>query len=283
MCDTKSFDRIGLIAGSGNLPLLIVKECEKKGIKPCIILIKGFAKEEDYKHLNYITINFGDVGKGLSFFKKNKIKYVVFAGAVKKPDVKSIWPDLKGFLLLFKLLKCKIFGDNTILQTVINFIEQEHFEILPVDSILEDTKIAQGIAGKINLANKDYQKDIELGIKVLRQMSDLDIGQSVVIQNSIVIGIECIEGTQELINRCGQIKYTTGRKPILVKMKKINQTKKADLPSIGEDTIKQIKEAGFAGVAVDFENTLVIDKDKTIKLADKNELFIIGMENKPNI
>ena len=280
MSDTENFDRIGLIAGSGNLPLLILEECKKKGIKPFIILMKDFAKEENYKDFHHITINFGDVGKGLSFFQKNKIKYVLFAGAVKKPQLKTIWPDLKGFSLLLKLLKCKIFGDNEILQTVINFLEQENFKVLPVDSILDTANISQGIAGNINLPDEDYQKDIDLGIKLLRHISDFDIGQSVIIQNGMVIGIECIEGTQELINRCGQIKYNTGRKPILVKIKKTKQTRKADLPAIWEDTIKQIKTAGFAGLAIDFENTLVINKEETIKLANKEGLFIIGIKNK---
>lgn len=274
------FDKIGLIAGSGNLPLLIIEECSKKGIKPYVVLIKDFAKEEDYKHLNNITINFGNVGKALSFFKKNKVKHVVFAGAVKKPDLKTIWPDLKGFSLLLKILKCKIFGDNAILQTIINFLEQENFEVLPVDSILDNVKISEGKAGKVDLPNSDYQTDIDLGVKVLKQISDLDIGQSVVIQNGMVIGIECIEGTQELINRCGAIKYNTGRKPILVKIKKTNQTKKADLPSIGEETVKQVKNAGFAGIAVDFENTLIINKEETIKQADKSGLFIVGVANR---
>ncbi len=282
MCDLKSLDKIGLIAGSGNLPLLILEECKKKGIEPYVILIKDFAKEEDYSHLNHIVINFGDVGKGLSFFKKNKIRYIVFAGAVKKPDLKTIWPDLKGFSLLFKLLKCKIFGDNTVLQTVIDFLEKEKFEVIPVNKILDNVKIPFGKVGKVNLSNNDYRRDIDLGIKLLKHISDFDIGQSVVIQNGMVIGIECIEGTQELINRCGQIKYNTGRKPVLVKIKKTNQTTKADLPSIGEDTIKQIKAAGFAGIAVDFENTLVLNKNETIKLADKNGLFIFGIKTDEN-
>lgn len=278
MYDLKGFDKIGLIAGSGNLPLLILEECKKKCIEPYVILIKDFAKEEDYDHINHIVINFGDVGKGLSFFKKNKIKYVVFAGAVKKPDLKTIWPDLKGFSLLFKLLKCKIFGDNTVLQTVINFLEKEKFEVISVDKILDDVKIPFGKVGKINLPSSDYRKDIDLGVKLLKHISDFDIGQSVVIQNGMVIGIECIEGTRELINRCKQIKYTTGRKPILVKIKKINQTTKADLPAVGEDTIEQAEAAGFAGIAIDFENTLVINKNETIKLADKSGLFIFGIK-----
>ena len=225
-------ERLGLVAGSGDLPISILKECEKSNIKPFVIVLKDFAKESDYKEYNHRLLKFGDVGKAISFFRKNKVKYIVFAGAVKKPDLKTIWPDLKGFFLLMQLLKCKIFGDDTILQTAIKFLEKEGFEILPVDKIVKDIKISHGIAGTIQLPNEDYMTDIELGVKVLKQIGDLDIGQSIVIQNGIVMGIECIEGTEKLIERCGHLKYTTGRKPILVKIKKTKQTRKIDFKRI---------------------------------------------------
>lgn len=271
-------ERLGLVAGSGDLPISILKECEKSNIKPFVIVLKDFAKESDYKEYNHRLLKFGDVGKAISFFRKNKVKYIVFAGAVKKPDLKTIWPDLKGFFLLMQLLKCKIFGDDTILQTAIKFLEKEGFEILPVDKIVKDIKISHGIAGNIQLPNEDYMTDIELGVKVLKQIGDLDIGQSIIIQNGIVMGIECIEGTEKLIGRCGQLKYTTGRKPILVKIKKTKQTRKIDLPAIGEDTITQLKQAGFAGVAIDYENGLVINREATINLANKNKIFIYGVK-----
>ena len=271
-------DRLGLVAGSGDLPISILKECEKSDIKPFVVVLKDFAKESDYREYTHKPLKFGDVGKAISFFRKNKVKHIVFAGAVKKPDLKTIWPDLKGFFLLMQLLRCKIFGDDTILQTAIKFLEKEGFEILPVDKIVKDIKISHGIAGNIQLPNEDYIHDMELGIKVLRQIGDLDIGQSIVIQNGIVMGIECIEGTEKLIERCGHLKYTTGRKPILVKIKKTKQTRKIDLPAIGEDTITQLKQAGFAGVAIDYENGLVINREATINLANKNKIFIYGVK-----
>jgi len=274
----ENIERIGIVAGNGNLPISVVAECEKRNINPFVVLLEDFARKEDYSASPNITISFGDVGKAISFFRRNGVKHIVFAGAVKKPDLKTIWPDLKGFFLLIKLLKCKIFGDDNILRTAIKFLEKEGFEIIPVDEILTNIKIQPGIAGKVQMPNQDYSIDINLGVKVLKQIGDLDIGQSVVVQNGIVIGIECIEGTQKLIERCGRLKYTTGRKPILVKIKKTKQTRKIDLPAIGGDTITQVKQAGFAGIAIDSDNGLIIDKDSTIKYADKNKIFINGIK-----
>ena len=273
----KKIERLGIIAGNGDLPLSILEECKKQGITPFIAMVKGFADTEKYKDFKNIEISFGNVGKTISFFKKNKVNNIVFAGGVKKPNIKTIFPDFKGFFLLFKLLKNKVFGDDTILQTVIQFLENEGLNVLPVDEILSDVKIKNGIAGNIKLPNNDYIQDIELGVKVLKQISDLDIGQSIVIQNGIVIGIECIEGTEKLIERCGELKYTTGRKPILVKIKKTNQTKKGDLPSIGKNTVLQVKKAGFAGIAFDCNNGLVINKKAVINSANENKIFVYGI------
>ena len=167
---------------------------------------------------------------------------------------------------------------ETLIRQMGDKLEKEGFEILPVDKIATDIKIQAGIAGKIEMPDKAYNDDINLGIKVLKQIGDLDIGQSIVIQNGIVMGIECIEGTQKLIERCGQLKYNTGRKPVLVKIKKSKQTRKIDLPAIGEDTITQVKQAGFAGIAIDADNGLIINKESTIQSADRNKIFINGIK-----
>ena len=280
MIDINNIKNIGIIAGNGNLPLLIIDECLSKNITPYVACLKNFTKKEDYKNYKNIEINFGDIGKTISFFKKNNIKHIMFVGGVKKPNIsiRTIFPDLKGFFLLMKLLKCKLFGDDNILKTIISFMEKEGFEILEIDKFSNNLKIKEGIATTANIPNKDYLIDIELGIKVLKQIGDLDIGQSIVIQNGIVLGIECIEGTQKLIERCSELKYKNGRKPILVKIKKTKQTRKIDLPSIGKDTIIQLKNAGFCGIAFDCNNGIVINKQETIETANKYNIFIDGIK-----
>ncbi|GMO59717.1 MAG: hypothetical protein Ta2D_05390 [Rickettsiales bacterium] len=137
-------------------------------------------------------------------------------------------------------------------------------------------EIPQGQIGDWNLPNNDYKIDIELGVKVLKQLGELDIGQAIVIQNGMVIAIECIEGTQKMLEKCKDLKYNKGRKPILVKMKKTSQTDKADLPAIGAKTIEQLKSSDFAGVVIDSKNSIILEKEKTITLANKEKIFIYG-------
>ena len=267
--------KLGLIAGQGELPLKILDKCKKDNIEVFCVLLNAFADKDKYKDFNNINVSFGQVGKVINFFKKNNIENIVFAGGVKKPSIGLMKLDFKGFLLLKQLLKNKMLGDNTVLETVISFLNKYNLNVLEIDSILDDIKLNKGNNTKIS-AN-DYIENIEYGKNILQSLSDFDIGQSIVIQQKNVIGIEAVEGTENLIKRCKDLKYNKGQKAILVKIKKLNQTRKIDLPTIGPDTIKQVYEAGFAGIAIDCENCIVLSIDKVIDLANKYNLFIYGI------
>ncbi|MDR0423660.1 MAG: UDP-2,3-diacylglucosamine diphosphatase LpxI [Rickettsiales bacterium] len=263
--------KLGLVVGGGNLPLNIIRE--NKDIDFYIVMVKGFANADNYKMYKNISVSFGQIGKALSFFKKNDVKNIVFAGAVKQPHYRNILPDWTGFFLLLKLLKLKFFGDNNVLMEVIKYMENKGFNILPADKFLKN-KVVKGFIGNIKFKD-DYRIDVELGVKILNTLSSFDIGQSIVIQNGKVIGLECVEGTANLIKRCKDLKFAKGRGAILVKMKKETQTDKADLPVIGVDTIRQLKDSEFCGVVID-TNGIIIDFDKTIEEANKNNIFVFG-------
>ena len=264
---------LGLIAGGGELPIKILDYCEKNCIELFTVVIKGFGDKTKYS--NCIELNFGQVGKAINFFKKNNVDNIVFAGYVKKPSLFKLKIDWKGLKLLKSILSSKLLGDNSILETVIKFFESCGINVLEVDKILDNIKFEAGFNS--NIVCEDYFDDIEIGKKVIEKLSDLDIGQSVIVQQKSVVGIECFEGTEKLINRCSELKFNVGRKPILVKMKKSDQTRKADLPTIGPDTIEQLHNAGFAGVALDSKNCLVVSIEKTKDLANKYNLFIYGI------
>lgn len=268
--------KLGLIAGGNGLPLQIVKHCKENNIELYCVLIDGFAKKEDYKDEKFITIKLGQVGKAIKFFKKNRVEQLLFAGNVKKPSFGLMMVDFGGFLLLKNILKNKILGDNTVLETVISFLKKYNLEVLEIDSILQNLKLSRGNNTSVKCEN-NYIENINIGKKILETLSDFDIGQSIVVQQKNVIGIEGVEGTKKLIERCGELKYTKGLKPVLIKIKKTNQTRKVDLPTIGVDTIKQVHLAGFAGIAVDCENCLVVSIQEVVSLADKLGIFVWGI------
>jgi DUF1009 family protein len=269
--------KLGLIAGSGELPPLVVEFCRNNGIELFCVLMKPFADVANYPNVNLIEIDIGCVGEAISFFRKHDVGDLVFAGSVKKPDFSFLKVDLGGLSLLKNIMKNKLWGDNSILETVIDFFRKHGFCILEVDSILGNLKLNAGFNGKIK-CNQSYLKDIAIGQNLLKELSNFDVGQAVAVQQKSILGIECAEGTANLIERVGNLKYNSGSKPVLVKIKKIGQTRKMDLPAIGPDTIDQLQRSGFAGLAIDYQNCLTILKDKVVEKASNAGLFIYGLD-----
>ena len=117
------------------------------------------------------------------------------------------------------------------------------------------------------------KKNLNKALSIFKIYGKLDLGQSVIVQNQIILGLEAIEGTDNLIIRCKELKKS-GDKGILVKFSKYKQSKILDVPTIGEKTIKLLKENDYEGVFLEKNYCLILDKEKTIDLADKNNIFI---------
>ena len=132
-----------------------------------------------------------------------------------------------------------------------------------------------GIIGR-QKPSKHALKDIEYGKTIAHGIGALDIGQSIIVQDGVVLGVEAVEGTDQLIERC-QALQSKGKGAVLVKMKKPNQDARIDMPTIGVQTIINIAEAGFAGIAVEAGGTLVIDREAVIKEANQRKVFIVGI------
>jgi DUF1009 family protein len=266
--------KLCLIIGSGKLPLEILKSYNKdevfiialKEAEISFQLLQGFQIE---------VMSVFKVGKIMKTIKSKGIKNICFVGGLKKPSFSSLKPDFTGFLLLLKLLKLKLKGDDAVLQTVIKFVENKGFSIQSATEVAPEILIHKGILTK-SKPSKEDEKTYELGFEILEGISKFDIGQAIVIQEGVVIGVEAIEGTDALIERCGLLKYSSRNLPILVKSAKTNQTLKIDMPVIGLETIKNLIKHGFAGVVIKAGSSIIIEKEECIKMANENNLFIVG-------
>ena len=267
---------LAIVAGRGDLPKIIIKKCQQDNRKFIILLIEGQVSNEDYLQYQHYTLPIGQIGKALRIFRENQVKDIVFAGGIDKPSMTNIKVDGKGAMLLAKITGVKLFGDDNVLTAVTNFFKKEGFNILGAHQIVDDLVIDKGVLGKVK-ADKKFLTDIELGKKIIHTISEFDVGQSVVVQQNTIIGIEAKEGTDNLISRSGKVQFPKGRKPILIKMKKLGQNTAVDLPSIGIKTIENLHQNNFAGLAIEAGASLILDKQQVIKLADQYKLFIIGL------
>ena len=124
--------------------------------------------------------------------------------------------------------------------------------------------------------NDEDEEDIRRGIEVATELGRLDVGQAVVVQQGLVLGLEGIEGTDKLIIRCNDYKRK-GKSPILVKLRKPEQDMRIDLPTIGVKTVENAYNSGFKGIAIHAGNTLIVNQEETIALANKYKMFIKGI------
>ncbi len=269
---------ICIIAGKGDLPKMAIKKLQLENKKFQLILIEGQEYDEDIKQHPHVFFSFGYVGKFLEFLKNQNISKIVMTGSVKKPSLSELKCDKVGLVLVSKILKKKIFGDDNSLSTIINFFEKRGFKIIGIEEIIDDLLASRGILGEVS-PSKENIKDVEIGKNALKITSNLDLGQSIIVQQKVILAIEGLEGTDELIKRSKNIQFQSGSKAILVKMKKINQNKKVDLPAFGIDTVKNLVKNNFAGAALEADSCLIINKKEILEYANKYKIFILGVEN----
>lgn len=261
---------IALIAGGGKLPGQIMAKLDNLGIPYNVVSLAGFGPE------GYPTFQIGEIGGILDFVKSHDTTEIIFCGNVKRPSLFSLKLDSLGKKWL-RLLGFKAFlGDNTLLKSIKNLLQKEGLEVISPQSILETILTPKGILTTLYPNDSDL-KDIARGIYVLNAMSKADVGQAVIVQEGIVLGIEAAEGTQGLIERCDRLKLTDSQGGVLVKTAKLNQEESIDLPTIGRDTVLQAKNSRLSGIALGALKSQIIDFEETINLANENNMFVIGI------
>lgn len=273
--DTPS-TKLGIIAGGGELPERIITACLGMGRGVFVVAVEGEANSPSLKNVPHKTCHLGAVGKAISAFKAEGVTDVVFAGKVKRPSFSSLKLDMDGVKLMARIMKSRIKGDNTVLSTVMQYLEEQGFNPVGADSILEDIVATEGGIGILEPQDEAIWDDIKLGVKVIQTLGKLDIGQGVITQQGVVLGIEAIEGTDNLLMRVGEFRLE-GRGGVLVKLKKPGQEARVDLPTIGVTTIENAHKAGLKGVAIEANGALIINREAVASKADELGLFVVGI------
>jgi DUF1009 family protein len=183
-------------------------------------------------------------------------------------------PDRRLRRLLFNI-GAAAFGDDGLLSGVIKEFEEEGFRVVGLDNILGDVLAVEGLYTE-STPDEQARLDIERGVKVARALGNVDVGQSVVVQHGIVLGVEAIEGTDALLTRCAAL-GRDGPGGVLVKVKKLAQEHRVDLPTIGVSTVQAAAAAGLRGIAIEAGVSLVVDQPAVTRAADEAGLFLIGI------
>ncbi len=262
---------LGIISGSGSLPIQVAEAHNANGGQCYIACLEGYSETERFARTNYNSFKIGDVGAMLEFFKKNNVSRVVLAGKVSRPNFGNIKVDFVGASLLAKILKAKILGDDSVLQIITKFIEAKGYKVISANDIIRSSSLPIQTLKKPDVRDLT---DIELGIKVTQAIGRLDIGQAVIVDEGYVIGVEAAEGTDNLIKRCSDLRKSR-KGGVLVKMMKVTQDKRLDIPTIGPETIELLAMHNYKGVAIEKDNVIIVEMQESVRLADLHKIFII--------
>ncbi len=268
--------KLGIIAGGGSIPKMLIDECLKQNIDFAVIAIDGNAEKDLLPTDNNIShrwIRIGQAGSGFKFFKDEKVTEVVMIGTIRRPGIFDIVPDIRT-AAFFAKVGAKALGDDGLLRAVVTEIENDGMKVKGIHEVMPSLLIKEGVLTK-KKPSKEHLIDIKRGVEAAFELGRLDIGQAVVVQHGLVLGVEGIEGTDELIRRCRDYRRKGGG-GVLVKLRKPQQDMRIDLPTIGPRSIERAHESGLEGIVVHAGNGLIVDEKETIALADKYKMFIVG-------
>ena len=265
---------LGIVAGKGELPGRLVQACQRKARPFMILAIQGETDPVLVEGLPHVWFPIGAIGKAIASCHEAGVTQVVMAGRIERPPLLGLFPDATGARLLARLGKSLFAGDNRLLSTVVGFLEEEGITVVGVEDVLDNILMPEGPIGR-NLPDKQSVLDIEFGVRVAKEIGRLDIGQAVVVQQGYVLGVEAVEGTDALIERCEGLKMAP-KGGVLIKVCKPDQEKRVDLPTIGVKTVENIARAGFAGIAAEAGRSLIIGRDLVERRANELGVFVIG-------
>ena len=267
--------RIGVVAGSGDMPHRVIAACREAGRDPFVIGLTDQADPASFPRPPDAWIRLGEAGAGVALLKSAGAEEVVLVGGVERPPLRSLRPDAWTARLLLRA-GTAYFRDGSILDAIAGALEAEGLRVVAPDSL------AASLAAEARLytrraPDEAERADIARGFEAARALGALDIGQAAVVQRGRVIGLEAAEGTDALIERCAAL-LAPGEGGVLVKACKPGQDLRLDLPTIGPGTVAGAASAGLSGIAVDAGRALIVDTREVVRAADEAGIFVIGVD-----
>jgi DUF1009 family protein len=267
---------LGIIAGGGMLPGLVAEACRAEGRPAHLLALSGHADPAVIaaSGLPVDWIRLGEAGTGFTHLRRAGVDEVVMIGPVRRPSLAELAPDWRT-ARFFARVGLKALGDDGLLRAVVGEIESEGFRVVGVDQVLAGCLAEPGRhAGPA--PDEQAEADIARGIAVARALGAVDVGQAVVVQQGLVLGVEAIEGTDRLLARCGDL-ARAGLGGVLVKLKKPGQDRRVDLPAIGVRTVEAAAAAGLRGIAVEAGGALMLGRAEIAAAAERLGLFVVGI------
>ena len=273
---------LAIICGGGSLPFALADAALRRGRRVVLFALRGWADPQRVAAYPHHWSWMGQFGRFMRIAAAEGCRDVVFIGAVERPSLWLMRPDLKTLRLMPRIIGLFRGGDDHLQSGVGRIFEEHGFRLLGPKDIAPELLMPRGAIGAREPGERDLA-DIALGLALLRANSPFDIGQAVIVADNHVLAVEGPEGTDQTLARVAELRRTGRiRSPkgigVLIKAAKIGQDQRIDLPSIGPDSIDGAVAAGLAGVAVVAGSTIVAEPARIAAAADRAGIFVVGVD-----
>ncbi len=266
--------KIGLIAGSGQFPLLFARAAREKGWQIYAAAYREEADPDLGHHADAIEWFYvGQINRLIKFFHQHQITQAVMMGAISKTRMfTNVRPDMKALAMIARMRHTH---DDALLREFADLLEKEGIQIKPSTLLLPDLLAPPGVWTR-RKPSKTEMRDICIGWRIAKEIGRLDIGQCVVIRSGSILAVEAIDGTDATIERGGRL----GKgQAVVVKVCKPNQDTRFDVPAVGLQTIEAMHAVGVRALAIEAGKAVVFDRQAMIERANASKMAIVALDD----
>lgn len=263
---------LAIIAGGGDLPWLIIDYCRQHGRRFLVVTFSEQDYDREFVDMQHRRFSLGAMRQYVDYLKSMEVDEIILSGHMQRPNLWALRPDSLAAKVIMKLTR-RAMGDNAFLQCII--VELEKFtgaRIIGYEDLLGRLEWDLGFMGRHQPRQDDFH-NMARAEEVFAALSACDVGQSLVVQGGLVIGVEAIEGTDALLQRSASL-LRKGMRGLLFKKMKPLQTRRADLPTIGVKTIEGIRSAGLDGLVIGQSGVIILDREEVLSKANAYGIFI---------
>jgi UDP-2,3-diacylglucosamine hydrolase len=267
-----SLDTLGIIAGNRSLPLLFAKQARAQGVKRLVAV--AFENETDPSLAtlvdDIIWLKVGQLSKMISAFTDRHVKHCIMAGQIAPKNLYDLRPDLRAMALLFRL---KEKNAHTIFGAIADELKKDGVELIEATPWLQPLMPAKGfhLGPKIS---DDQLSDVNFGFRTAKEVSRLEIGQTVVVKDGTVLAVEAFEGTDKCLARGGDLAGKNGG-AVAVKVARENHDLRFDIPCVGPQTLETCANAGISVLAFQAGKSLLLEQETCEQIAKKNKIAVM--------
>ena len=265
-------DTLAIIAGNGSYPFAMVRGARKAGVKR--IVAASFTDETSDKLAGDVDdiewLRVGQLGKLLAYLEKSGTRHAVMAGQIAPKNLFDLRPDFKA---LFVLARLKRRNAETIFAAIADEMAKINVELISATTFMDDHLAPAGLIAGPKLKPRT-EDDLQFGHELAKDVSRLDIGQTVLVKNGTVLAVEAFEGTNAAIKRGGQL----GRgNAVMVKVSKPGQDFRFDVPVVGPLTLEACRDASVRVIGIEAGKTIILERERVTEFAAQHKISLYGL------